>query len=75
MSSMQRIYILPAAALEDGSAVVYAPVPLGTLSKREMRDVSTCEAWIAAPSHTDARGRVSLPVMPGEPLLPGASEK
>lgn len=96
-----------------GAVLVYAPVPLDSLTEEEARDLATSEAWVAQPNarvpshsrrhshshnhahttshgrlHRHARsrshslaqglqygtGRISLPIHPGEGLLPSYTE-
>jgi len=98
-----------------GAMLVYAPVPLDSLTEEEARDLATGEAWVACPNarvpshsrrhshshnhahttshgrlhrHAHARsrshslsqslqygtGRISLPIHPGEGLLPSYTE-
>lgn len=94
--SPHRIYLLPnrsdhLSPLQAGSprandVVVYAPVPLNSLSVEDARELDATEAWVS-PSHTrhhrhrrsmsrgsSAVGRISLPVRPDEPLLPPYSD-
>ncbi|KAI0036031.1 hypothetical protein K488DRAFT_41958 [Vararia minispora EC-137] len=63
-------------------AVVYAPVPLSQLSERDVRELSAREAWISSGPmsprshvHPSAPGRIGLPIVPGEGLLPSTREK
>ncbi|KAI5893654.1 uncharacterized protein SCHCODRAFT_02622404 [Schizophyllum commune H4-8] len=77
----QRIYLLPQErANPSGEPVIYAPVPLSTLSPQDQARAK--EAWIShghrhhrSRSHAHHQpadtGRIVLPISPGEPLLPG----
>lgn len=91
-SSPHRIYLLPnrsdhTSSLQAGPArptdvLVYAPVPLNSLSVEDARDLDATEAWVSpstvrphrhhhrSSSRSSGSGRISLPVLPDEPLLP-----
>ncbi|KAN0132646.1 hypothetical protein V8E53_009662 [Lactarius tabidus] len=86
---LQRIYLLPNLASStprtdsrvESTALVYAPVPLGSLSEREVQGLNAREAWIHTNSshptrqhrhsrgHRHSNGRIMLPTQPDEGLL------
>jgi len=73
----QHIYLLPRPTSvprpEMNEIMVYAPVPLNTLSmqQREEMEKGGTEAWISKTERRSHRsGRIALPVREGEGLLP-----
>ncbi|TRM67889.1 hypothetical protein BD626DRAFT_480106 [Schizophyllum amplum] len=79
----QRIYLLPQDRADtSGEPVIYAPVPLSSLSPQAQARAK--EAWVSpgerthrhhrsrshAHHHPAETGRIVLPIAPGEPLLP-----
>jgi hypothetical protein len=87
----QRIYLLPnptpstpsADSHVESTALVYAPVALGSLSEREVQGLNAREAWIHTNTphptrqhrhshyrgHRHINGRIVLPTEPDEGLL------
>ena len=67
----------------ESTALVYAPVPLGSLSEREVQGLNAREAWIHTNTphptrqhrhshsrgHRHSNGRIMLPTQPDEGLL------
>ncbi|KAF8592762.1 hypothetical protein K439DRAFT_1626101 [Ramaria rubella] len=91
--SPHRIYLLPnrsdhkssvqTPAAQPTEVVVYAPVPLNSLSIEDARELDATEAWVS-PTHRHHRphrrsgskgsGHISLPISPDEGLLPSYNE-
>ncbi|KAF8530903.1 hypothetical protein JB92DRAFT_3081075 [Gautieria morchelliformis] len=85
-ASPHRIYLLPSRphpAAPPGPAndvLVYAPVPLNSISPEDARELDATEAWLSQSQppprphrsrrHSPSSGPISLPIHRGEPLLP-----
>jgi len=89
--TFQRIYLLPnltphipsADSRVESTALVYAPVALGSLSEREVQGLNAREAWVHtniphptrqhrhshSRGHRHSNGRIVLPTEPDEGLL------
>jgi hypothetical protein len=86
--AFQRIYLLPnstpsADSHVESTALVYAPVALGSLSEREVQGLNAREAWIHTNTphptrqhrrshsrgHRHSNGRIVLPTEPDEGLI------